>query len=105
MFDDQESEDLNLPYLKGARQDPPPWETGQGPSTAPMAALTPPMLEEMDRRVVGPLPEPQERAERRPTRMQERRLRKVARRRFVLALGVAALGMVVAGFIIGQRFL
>jgi hypothetical protein len=91
-------------YLKGARQDPQPWEEA-GPSTAPMAALTQPVLGEMDRRVAGTTQEPQRPAQRRLSRMQERARRKEIRRRFGICLGVAVLVMVAVGFYLGQQFL
>lgn len=103
MFENEDPEDLNVGYLKAARQDPPPWMPDPGPSTAPMAALTPSVLGEMDQRVAGPLLEPQRPVQPRLTRMQERARRKAARRRFAFVLAVAALGMVVVGFILGNH--
>lgn len=37
----------HISYLKGARQDPSPWES-TAPPTAPQQILTPALLEEMD---------------------------------------------------------
>lgn len=91
-------------YLKGARQDPQPWEEA-GPSTAPMVALTQLVLEEMDQRVAGTAREPQRPAQRRLSRMQERARRKEVRRRFTITLAVAALAMATVGFYLGYRFL
>lgn len=93
----------NLAYLKGARQDPPPWEERGGPPTGPMEVLTPSRLAEMDRRQADPPPVSQPPAPR-LTRMQERRRRKVLRRQFAFALGAAALVVFVASFVIGYLY-
>lgn len=89
----------NLAYLKGARQDPLPWEDQGGSPTGPMAALTPSLLADLDRRRTDPLIEPQRPAPRR-TRVQERRDRQRQRRRFALGLGLAALVVFLASFLL-----
>lgn len=87
MFDDEpQTGDLehHYAYLKGSRQDPQPWENDGGPSTAPMTALTPPVLAEMDQKVAGEPRSPQRAVEGRTTRIQARQRRN--RRRFVVGL-------------------
>lgn len=93
----------NVAYLRGARQDPLPWEEQGGVPTGPMAALTPTLLADLDRRQADPLLVPQHPAPR-LTRMQERRRRKAQRRQFVLALGAAALVVFVASFVVGYLY-
>lgn len=79
----------NVAYLKGARQDPQPWEDQGGVPTGPMAALTPSLLADLDSRRADPLTEPQYPAPR-LSRMQERQQRRRWRRQFGAVLGVAA---------------
>lgn len=106
MLEDPTAEQVeqNLAYLKGARSDPLPWEDQGGSPTGPMAALTPPVLAELDRTRPDPLPQPQRPAQR-LTRMQEREQRKAMRKRFGFALSAAGTTVFVLAFIVAYLFL
>lgn len=93
----------NLAYLKGARQDPQPWEDQGGVPTGPMVALTPSLLEALDQEQASAVPSPQ-RPVQRLTRMQERQRRKTWRRQFALGLGLAAAAVFLSAFLFAAVF-
>lgn len=106
MFDEPTSSEVagNLSYLKGARQDPSPWEDQGGVPTGPMTALTPFVLEEMDQER-SPSFLAAERPVQRLTRVQARRLRKARQRMFALALGLVSASAFISAFLIAYLFL